>query len=1387
MLDDVPVSLNYSIADIRDPEKRDTTFSKTITLPGTKNNNKLFSHIFKIGSSGGFNPNIKTKAVLYEDTIPVFSGYLQLINITVTDQNEIEYEVVIFGKLANIYTVIADDELTDISYSDLSHIYSKANIITTWTAPVGVGYVYPMIDYGATNGSYYNVENFLPALYLKEYIDRIFRYAGFSYTSNFFNGNFFKRLVVPYNGTKLQLTAQQLADRTFKIKQTPDLEYSQGDTVNFDSFVTTPNPSAQVDLSTDIWTVSETGLYAIYFNGQIFARVNNTGGSVNISPGGTGHIDVSPLIYISKAGGAFTYLAGFNNSIPLSTGGGTTFPTGSTIINGIVATSAITLNLVAGDRIKIRFFTSTFTAGTTPAGITFFAGLKAGSVFYNLPISDIKENGLLNYASAIPNRIKIRDFLTSIIKAFNLYIEEDKTNSNNLLIEPREDFYTNGTTYDWTNKLDISKPLEIHPMGLLDARDYYFTYKEDGDYWNDLYKRSFSKIYGDRLISSGNDFLTEKKTNELIFSPTPLVNIPVGASSTRVIPQIVTADTNGNISPKSSNIRLLYWGGMKNCNQTWTFKSISGGTTYTTYPYAGHLDDPFDPSLDLSFGVPQEIFYVPNIYTNNNLYNVYWKKFIQEITDKDSKLVTGYFHLKPIDMLRLDFRNKIFVDGFYYFLNKITDYNPVSDELTKVELIKIKDGISFLPTTGSVNTATLVLSPASATSQDGGDTGAALFNIQKKDGNQYNTQSGQTVNGIGNIIDASAINIIVSGDGNVIGSGANNVSLINSSGNTISQGLLNVTLINTSGATVSRSNVALLKGNPILSGSGTVNYYSKFSDTDVITSALLTEDANNIIVPSGKYISSQDTSKIRIDLGTTGAENFFVTTDGGGNDSSSLVVDPSIAAFSAGLVSGGTWSTVTCNSTSSQMAWHAPVNFKTFRLTETQAAISGGGAFKGIEYASDYSANYSNRSLIDKAYALANFSLSSGVTSYTAGTGLGLSGTQFRLNIPVIATQGGTGQTVYAVGDILSSSGTTSDSLKKIPAVGTGYIFASSGVSALPGWASNPFIATSVTTPLDIGGVNTTSTKTFRTTSGVGTIGADFIWQSGNNGATELMRLLNNGTLGIGTTTPGTVNGAAFSSLKFQLQSTGTTFFSVNTSGRCGFLLNDSSQSANSRLWSFNINSNIFSMATLTDAGSSTDRWTLSASGASLCALVGAGTGTGSVNSISFSSIQIHAKSAASSTIVADGASGSVFLLNVSSNPADSRLWSMNINGTSLALSTLTDAGVGTDQVTISRTGVLSVLLGDFKITTAGKTIYLKEGGAAATSGQGQLVGGTLLINTTSVAANSRIHVTDAGGGVIANIGALYIAAIIAGVSFTVTSNNPLDTSFFNWFIIQPA
>lgn len=111
---------------------------------------------------------------------------------------------------------------------------------------------------------------------------------------------------------------------------------------------------------------------------------------------------------------------------------------------------------------------------------------------------------------------------------------------------------------------------------------------------------------------------------------------------------------------------------------------------------------------------------------------------------------------------------------------------------------------------------------------------------------------------------------------------------------------------------------------------------------------------------------------------------------------------------------------------------------------------------------------------------------------------------------------GGTGATTFTANGVLYGNGTSA--IQVTAQGGTNTILTAN--AGAPSWSATPTINTSVTVPVVIGGTGTTSTLTLRSTSGVGAAGADIIFQVGNNGATEAMRILNSGFVGIGVAAP---------------------------------------------------------------------------------------------------------------------------------------------------------------------------------------------------------------------------------------------------------------------------
>ena len=813
---EVQASITYQIADIRMPDKRQGSFSKTVSLPGSPTINNLFTSIFDLNTSvqtsgvinfaPDFNPNLKASFVLLVEGIEQFRGYMKLQNITrIQDQlQQVMYEVNLFGDVASIFGVIGDAKLNALDLSAYDHTYNKATQIATWnTANInGAGYVYPMINYGGMGVSSWDVNDFFPAIYVKTYIDEIFDAAGYSYTSTFFSSSYFKHLIVPFAGDKLTISALTAYQRTFRANTSA---LTSGVAVTIYNPIVynaeTLDPLNQFNTSTGKFTTAQRGYYSFYASG-----VSTFDAITTVTQNPLAVYFFANILVYRAAVCINTYSIGY--SLPFSN---TTVPSGTVLKTFTYQGWTPTFVCEVGDVVQVEI-RQTFNPLYGTVGQT----ISANSVFLNqISNTAIVDGSPLTINDTLPIDIKQSDFLMSIIRMFNLFVETDKNDSNNLIIDTYDSFYGAGTTQDWSKLLDVSKPVIITPMGALDARRYTVKYTQDTDFWNKKYFDSYGKTYGEYNLDITNDFLKNENKNEVIFAPTPSIGT---TAVDRIIPEIYQLDSTGLQTKLRSKLRILYYAGAKNTVNGFTYTSyVTGSSSEIYYPYAGHIDDPITPTADLSFGVPNEIYYVnpyaQTSYTNNNLFNQYHKLFIDEITDVNSKIVTAFFRLQPLDILILSFRNKIYIDGQYYRLNKVIDYNPLVDGVTKCELLKIKNGVPFVQTTRELTFTSgeklgIDKAPSAPVNVGRGDIAASTNNVTA---------------GRDNYISPSARYTLVNGSNNFVGNDAASINISASSGVSVLGGLTNVTVINTNDIVIRESNITYING---VRMSGSDNIYT---------------------------------------------------------------------------------------------------------------------------------------------------------------------------------------------------------------------------------------------------------------------------------------------------------------------------------------------------------------------------------------------------------------------------------------------------------------------------------------------------------------------------------------------------------------------------------
>jgi len=126
---DESVDIVSSVLDVSDITKNTGDYSKSFTVPASKNNNRLFKHWYNASIDNGFDARSKVEGSIDIDGVPFKLGKWRLNKCNIVKGRLESYTINFFGNLPNISDTIGEDMLSDLAFPTLDHDWTSDNVI----------------------------------------------------------------------------------------------------------------------------------------------------------------------------------------------------------------------------------------------------------------------------------------------------------------------------------------------------------------------------------------------------------------------------------------------------------------------------------------------------------------------------------------------------------------------------------------------------------------------------------------------------------------------------------------------------------------------------------------------------------------------------------------------------------------------------------------------------------------------------------------------------------------------------------------------------------------------------------------------------------------------------------------------------------------------------------------------------------------------------------------------------------------------------------------------------------------------------------------------------------------------------------------------------------
>ena len=510
-------------------------FTRQITLPGSKKNNAFFEHVYDISvqSPDTFATNIKVPCYLDFQGIYLAQGYLQLNKVTLYQNKFIDsYEVTIYGAVSSFARQITRNFLTDLtSLSEFNHTSSFTNISASWAGELFSGsIVYPFADYGQgwqyTQGGFTGiddnagggsgqlcVEDFKPAIKVKDVWDAIFTEAGYTYTGSFWNEPFTdemylfcnRQLRYPvYAGVDLETLGVIRLSAISGSGQT-DWNIPQATVSNLPWYNVEKDPSNVVGTNSSYTiTLDHSSSLECSINLSLSLSGSIGGPAIYFYMRETGSLAVKSNTVLSEISQYFTDNT-YNMFAEGTLAQNRTYDLAQKFSTALVPPGTYYFGLEWVDQFNAPYNNFTFILD------------KGGKSKSYLEVNKLRQGAdgrVIDIPTNMPygtRGIKQIDFITSIQKKFNLVMYPSKTVRNQFIVETFNNWYNKGRRWDFNKYINLDKPIEVIPANNFAVNELNFGDVLDTDYISQQFYKGANREYGKTYYVDQENFFSQGK------------------------------------------------------------------------------------------------------------------------------------------------------------------------------------------------------------------------------------------------------------------------------------------------------------------------------------------------------------------------------------------------------------------------------------------------------------------------------------------------------------------------------------------------------------------------------------------------------------------------------------------------------------------------------------------------------------------------------------------------------------------------------------------------------------------------------------------------------------------------------------------------------------